>query len=80
MTNETIPGTKAFGTRYAQAQINFADRVAELLGTDRAAGFKVFAVYNKARIVKFDAANTTYNVKHGAFWDLGVLRRALAAS
>jgi hypothetical protein len=76
-TIETIPGTKAFGTRIAQAQINFADHVAKVLGMDRDAGMKVFNVYHKAKVIKFDACNTTYNVKHGGLWDRGILLRAL---
>jgi len=78
-TKETITGTRVFGERLAQCQINFADQVAKVLGADRAAGLKVFEVYRKAKVLKIDTCNVTYTVKHGAFWNIEVLRRALAS-
>lgn len=76
-TVETIPGTRAFGHRLANCEINFANRVAAIIGGTQEDGFKVLAAYRKMKVVKIDTANQTYNVKHGAFLDASVLRRAI---
>lgn len=78
MTDETIPGTRDLGRRLADCEVNFADRVALAIGGTREDGFKVLRVYIKAKAVKRDLTNRTFTVKHGAFWDVEVLRRALA--
>jgi hypothetical protein len=34
--------------------------------------------YRKIKVVKLDAIGGTITVKHGAFWDADVIRKALA--
>lgn len=78
-TIETITGTKAFGERLANCDINFAAQVARIAGISKEDGFKVLRVYVKNKLVKRDTCNQTWNVKHGAFLDREVILRALAS-
>ena len=68
-TYEIIPGTRDLGQRLADCEANFVARVVELLGCTTDEGYKVLRTYIKAKAVKRDLTNRTYNVKHGAFWD-----------
>ena len=63
--------------RIVQAGETFAETVAEIAGLTKAEGFKVLAAYRKAKVVKLDAVNGRYTVKHGAFFDVDVIRRAV---
>lgn len=40
---------------------------------------KVLREYKKHKIVKFDACNGEIKLRHGAFWELDVINRAIAA-
>lgn len=79
-TAEKIPGTRDLGHRLADCEINFAKSVMEKIGCTTEEAHKVLRVYIKAKAVKRDLTNRTYTVKHGAFWDAEVLRRALAST
>lgn len=49
------------------------------LGFSQEQANKIFEVYKKARVIKLDAVNGEWKVKHGAFFDIEVLNRALVA-
>lgn len=66
-TQETIPGTKAFGERLGQCDLNFVALLADIASISKEAAFKVFGAYGKAKVIKIDACNQTWNVKHGAY-------------
>lgn len=66
--------------RMAQTLYNAEDRFAEYaqttIGCSREDAFKIAAYYRKLRLIKFDAVSGDFHVKHGAFLDAEVLRRA----
>lgn len=70
---------KNMAHRAVTAENNFAECVMQVIGCTQEEAFKVLAVYRKAKAVKNDYAVSRIVVKHGAFWNADVLRRALAA-
>ena len=74
--SDVAPGLKAMATRLANAQEDFlrTAMVKGCLTPDEAR--KVFHAYQKAKVLRFDPANSRYTVKHGAFWDSDTLNRA----
>lgn len=76
MTIETIPGTRSIGERLARGELAFLVTLRELGGIDSDEAVKVAALYRKNRITKMDAGIGRVSVKHGAFLDRDVIRRA----
>lgn len=70
---------RPLATRIANAEERFVANVMER-GFTRDEAFKIMAVYRKLKIVKMDANGATLSVKHGAYWEPDVLRRALASA
>lgn len=69
-------GFRNMAIRTVQAEERFVATVMDR-GFTRAEALKILAVYRKLKLVKMDAVNGTLTVKHGAYWDQDVLRRAL---
>lgn len=78
MPVETIPGTRDFGHRLANCEINFTKALARIAGISEDDAFKVLTLYRKNKLVKLDTCNQTYRVTHGGFLDANAIRRALA--
>jgi len=64
--------------RLVQAEENFIASLMELGGITRAEATRVCDLYRREKLIKRDAVGGVYNVKHGAFLDRDVIRRALA--
>ncbi len=66
----------------AAAAPNATDRFLSALmalgGIDLATAKRVFAHYRKIRVVKVDGVAGCINVKHGAFLDADIIRKAAA--
>lgn len=77
-TVETIPGTKAVGQRWANAENNFIELCAEMGGFTKAESLHILAVFIKVKAVKLATGIGRYEFTHGAFVDVEVMRRALA--
>ena len=71
-------GIRVVLDRRQRAAESFAQSVAEAADISLTDGWKVFGVYQKAKVLKYDGMR--FVVKHGAFWDRDVLLRALAAA
>jgi hypothetical protein len=66
--------------RLVNAEENFIASLMEFGGITRAEATRVFDLYRREKLIKRDAVGGVYNVKHGAFLDRDVIRRALAES
>jgi hypothetical protein len=66
--------------RLVNAEENFIGSLMEFGGITRAEATRVFDLYRREKFIKRDAVGGVYNVKHGAFLDRDVIRRALAES
>lgn len=73
---DVAPGLKAVATRIENAKHDFLHTamVRGCLTPEEAR--RVFRVYHEAKVIRFDAANSRYVVKDGAFWDSDTLNRA----
>ncbi len=63
-------------TRIENAIQNFIDNTVEQ-GFTADEAVKILNVYKKAKAVKLNVAMGRYDIKHGAFLDIDVMRRAL---
>jgi len=70
-----MQGTRQVAERMVNAQKAFVQLVMEK-GFTRKQAEKIMTVYLKNKIAKLDAAMGRITVKHGAFWELDVLRNA----
>lgn len=70
-------GCRKMATRIAQAEADFLSLLMEFggLATDAEAR-AALATFRKVRAIKLDAVNGRVNVKHGAFLERDVIRRA----
>jgi hypothetical protein len=66
--------------RLVNAEESFIGSLMEFGGITRAEATRVFDLYRREKLIKRDAVGGVYNVKHGAFLDRDVIRRALAES
>lgn len=73
-------GNKHTAMRIVNAENSFVDGLMTAAGITRADAEKVLALYRKIKAVKMDAVGGRITVKHGAFWDAAVIRRAVAAA
>jgi hypothetical protein len=72
-------GFKDIATRMENAADKFCATLVELGGCSATEAVKVFNLYLKNKVIKMDAVGGVYNVKHGAFLDRDVIRRAVEA-
>jgi hypothetical protein len=70
-------GARSLLNRAAAAQQNFVEWVMEQTGCTEAEAEKVLRIYKKERLMKIDSYMGTWHIKHGAFLDVDVLRRAI---
>lgn len=68
---------EALATRQVNAIHSFCQYVQEQTGCTEEQATHVYDVFRKERVLKIDPVNGTWNVKHGAFLDLDVLKRAI---
>lgn len=69
-------GFRNMAQRIVSAESAFIANVMER-GFTKEEAEKVLRVYRKARVIRLDAVGGVYTVKHGAFWDIEVLRNAV---
>ena len=72
------PGLRNMATRIAQAEENFVAILMQQGSLTKPQAEKVFQIYKKLRVIKLDAVNGRYNVKHGGFLDGEIIHRALS--
>ncbi len=72
----TNTGSRNVATRIVNAEEGLIETLSAIGGITRDEAHVVFAAYRKARAVKLDAVIGRYDVKHGAFLDREVIRRA----
>ena len=77
MMKETIPGTRAVAQRIVNAEQLFVRNVTEFASLSEDDAYTVFHAFLKAKVIKLDAINGRYDLKHGAFWDKAVFTRAI---
>lgn len=70
------PGLRDVAQRIVNAQNRFIDYAMEHGRLSRGQAETALAAFRKARVIKFDAVNGSFHVKHGAFLEPDVLRRA----
>lgn len=70
------PGLRAVAQRSVDAENSFLDYAMEHGRLDRDQARVALAAFRKARAIRFDAVNGTFHVKHGAFLEPDVIRRA----
>lgn len=70
------PGLRGVAQRSVDAVKRFMDYAMEHGRLSRGQAETALAAFRKARVIKFDAVNGTFHVKHGQFLDPVVLRRA----
>jgi hypothetical protein len=75
---ERIPGTRAIGTRFAQGESEFIESLMERGELSEVDAEKVYEHYRKHKLIKRQAASGRITVKHGAFMERDVIRKALA--
>lgn len=72
-----IAGFRNMAKRLDNAEDNFVETLRSLGGITKADAEQVFGYYVKRRLVKRDAVNGTYSVKHGSYLDPDVILRAV---
>lgn len=70
------PGLRNVAQRSVDAENRFIDYAMEHGRLSRGQAVTALAAFRKARVIKFDAVNGTFHVKHGQFLEPDVLRRA----
>jgi hypothetical protein len=74
---ETIPGTRSMAERAVRAEEEFLDQLQRAGDLTRAQAITAFKKLKEVKALKFDAyVGGRITVKHGAFWDRAVVRRA----
>lgn len=71
-------GLKDIGKRMADAEINFIKTLQELGNISEEDAIKVFNYYLKHKLIKRDVAAGKYNVKHGAYLDPEIIKKAVS--
>jgi len=62
-------GFKNMATRIVHAENNFIELLMDFGGINKKLAEKVFQIYRKKKLIKLDAVNGTYTVKHGGYLD-----------
>jgi N-acetylglucosamine-6-phosphate deacetylase len=68
---------EAIAQRIVNAEENFAQTLVENYGLTKAEAFKAMATLRKARAIKVDPVMGRMIIKHGAYMDAAVIRRAV---
>lgn len=71
---------RSYGHALVDAENAFIATLSEVASIPADAAAKVFDLYKKNKLIKFDRLNRRYTVKHGAFLDADVILRALAST
>ena len=74
----TIAGTKDIARRIVNAENGFVETLMNLGNISRADAFKVLATFRKAKAVKLHVGIGRITVKHGAYLNPDVIRRAVS--
>jgi hypothetical protein len=69
----------AMAQRMINAQDTFCQNVMEAFDFTREESEKILEVYASMGLVKLDIAVGKYNLKHGSYWDKGIMKNALTA-
>lgn len=69
-------GLRNVATRMNQAEPNFKESIMKLGGLTKDEAEKAFQAFKAAKVLVRDNVHGTMTVKHGAFLDRAVLRRA----
>lgn len=72
-----MKGTQAVAQRIVNAEENFIALVQQVTGCSREQGTKALATMRSLKVLKLDAVNGVYNVKHGAFLEASALWNAI---
>jgi hypothetical protein len=75
---DMAPGFSAIAQRQINAENGFVEAVMNLSGLTREEAVRAMRTLLKLKVAKMDSVNGVINVKHGAFLDPEVLRRAAA--
>jgi predicted phage-related endonuclease len=75
---EKIPGTRDIAQRIVNARRSFVESLAELGAISTVDAERVADLYLKRKLAKTDAVGGRVNVRHGAYLDRDVIRRAAA--
>lgn len=70
------PGLRNVARHSVEAENRFITYAMEHGQLSRSQAETALAAFRKARVIKFDAVNGTFHVKHGQFLEPVVLRRA----
>lgn len=70
------PGLRGLARRSVDAEDRFIAYAMEHGRLSHGQAETALAAFRKARVIKFDAVNGSFHVKHGAFLEPDVLRRA----
>lgn len=73
----TKKGFEAMAIRMWNAEVAFVETVCRITGITETQAKKVLAVYLKVKVIKLDAVNGVYKIKHGAFYEADVIMRAV---
>ncbi len=71
---------KNIAQRITNAEANMIATLGEIAGITEADATKAFATFRKVKAIKLDAVGGRYIVKHGAYMDAEVIRRAVVQS
>lgn len=74
--NDMTVGLRSVAQRMINAEDAFLDVLCSLGEINRGQAALVVAAFRKAKVIKFDAVAGEIRVKHGAFLDRDVIRRA----
>lgn len=69
-------GLQSMAERSVEAEDKFIDYCRTHAGLSRNEALRVIRTYRKARVLRFDAVNGSFHVKHGAFLEKDILRKA----
>ena len=74
-----MQGFEAMAQRIVNAEERFISFVMNQTDISRSDAEKVLAFYRKHKLVKIDAVCGQFTLKHGAFGDADVIRKAVSA-
>lgn len=78
MTNVTQQEIKSLVVRMRNARQQFRQDVIDRIGCTQDQADRILGLYQRERIVRYQAGIGRYNVTHGVFLDVPVLQNALA--
>lgn len=72
------PGLRAMATRIVHAEKDFIELLMKFGAITKSEAEKVYAIYQKAKVIKLDAVNGTIRVTDGVYLDKDVIQEAVA--